>query len=185
MIDELIKDLDERMAKTVGVLREDLMSIRTGRASPSLVDKLMIDYYGTPTPLQQIAAITVPEAQQILIKPYSPSDIEAIEKSILSSDLGLSPSNDGQQIRLTIPALTEDRRRNLTKMVNKRAEEARIAARNIRRDVINELRDYEKESLITEDDLRLGQEKVQEQTDHHIKTIDEVTSEKDKEIMTI
>jgi len=185
MIDELIKDLDERMAKTVNVLREDLMSIRTGRASPALVDKLEIDYYGTPTPLQQIAAITVPEAQQILIKPYSPSDVEAIEKSIISSDLGLSPSNDGQQIRLTIPALTEDRRRDLTKMVSKRAEEARISARNIRRDIINDLRDYEKESLITEDDLRLGQEKVQEQTDQHVKTIDEVASEKDKEIMTI
>jgi len=176
MIDELIKDLDERMAKTVNVLREDLMSIRTGRASPALVDKLEIDYYGTPTPLQQIAAITVPEAQQILIKPYSPSDVEAIEKSIISSDLGLSPSNDGQQIRLTIPALTEDRRRDLTKMVSKRAEEARISARNIRRDIINDLRDYEKESLITEDDLRLGQEKVQEQTDQHVKTIDEVSS---------
>lgn len=185
MIDELIQDLDDRMTKTVSVFREDLMSIRTGRASPALVDKLEIDYYGTPTPLQQIAAITVPEAQQILIKPYSAADIEAIEKAISNSDLGLSPSNDGQQIRLNIPALTEDRRRDLTKMVGKRAEEARVAARNIRRDAINDLRDYEKESLITEDDLRLGQDKVQEKTDEAVKAIDDVADEKDKEIMTL
>lgn len=185
MIDDLIKDLDDRMAKTVNVLREDLMSIRTGRASPSIVDKLVIDYYGTPTPLQQIAAITVPEAQQILIKPYSPADIEAIEKSISTSDLGLTPSNDGQQIRLTIPSLTEDRRRDLTKMVGKRAEEARVSTRNIRRDIISEMREYEKENLLTEDDVRLGQDKVQERTDVFIKTIDDAASEKDKEIMTI
>lgn len=185
MIDDIIKDLDDRMSKTVNVFREDLMAIRTGRASPALVDKLEIDYYGTPTPLQQIAAITVPEAQQILIKPYSAVDIEAIEKAISNSDLGLSPSNDGQQIRLNIPALTEDRRRDLTKMVGKRAEEARVSARNIRRDAINELRDYEKESLITEDDLHLGQDKVQEKTDQTVKEIDDVADEKDKEIMTL
>lgn len=185
MINDLIKDLEERMAKTVGVLREDLMSIRTGRASPALVDKIVIDYFGTPTPLQQIASISIPEAQQILIRPYSAADIEAIERAIASSDLGLSPNNDGQQIRLNIPPLTEDRRRDLTKQVNKRAEDARISTRNIRRDVINDLRDYEKESLLTEDDLHLGQEKVQEKTDQYIKLIDEVAETKDKEIMTI
>lgn len=185
MIDDLIKDLDERMAKTVVVLREDLMSVRTGRATPALVEKIVVDYYGTPTPLNQIASISIPDAQQIVIRPYSATDIEAIERAIAVSDLGLSPSNDGQQIRLSVPPLTEDRRRDLTKQVSKRAEEARISTRNIRRDIINDMRDYEKESLITEDDLHLGQEKVQGKTNEYIKIIDEVADNKDKEIMTI
>ena len=138
-----------------------------------------------PTPLQQLAVISVPEAQQIVIRPYSPSDIGAIEKAIAKSDLGLTPNNDGQQIRLVIPPLTEERRRELTKLVSKRGEEARVAVRNIRRDAIHDLREMEKESMISEDDLKRGQERIQEKTDDYIKHVDEIAREKEEEIMTV
>jgi ribosome recycling factor len=185
MINEVLADVKERMDKTIETLRHDLMTIRTGRASPALVERLMIDYYGQPTPLMQLSVISVPEAQQILIRPYSPSDIQAIEKAIAKSDLGLTPNNDGQQIRLILPALTEERRRDLTKVVAKRGEEARVAIRNIRRDANKDLVDLEKEHLISEDDLRRAEEKVQENTDQHIKRVDEIVREKDAEIMTV
>jgi ribosome recycling factor len=185
MINDVMADLDDRMAKAVDALLTDLRAIRTGRASPSLVERVMVDYYNTPTPLQQLASITVPEAQVILIRPYSPGDIGAIEKAITKSDLGLTPSNDGQQVRLTIPQLTEQRRRELTKMVSRRAEEARVAVRNIRRDAINDLRDFQKESMISEDELRRGQEQVQDKTNEYVKRVDEIAREKDEEIMTL
>ena len=129
MINDIIADAKQRMTKTIDALHTDLQAIRTGRASPSIVDRLMIDYYGTPTPLQQVASVTAPEAQMLVIRPYSPSDIAAIEKAIISSDLGMNPSNDGQQIRLIIPALTEERRREFTKQIKQRAEDARVAVR--------------------------------------------------------
>lgn len=185
MIEDVIADTSSRMSKAIDALRTDYLSIRTGRASPALVDRLMVEYYGTPTPLQQLASITAPEAQLLVIRPYAANDIPAIEKAIAHSDLGLTPNNDGQQIRLVIPALTEERRRDLTKMVSKRAEEARVAVRNIRRDAISDLREMEKESMISEDDSHRGQERVQEKTDQHIKLVDEVTKEKEKEIMTL
>ncbi|MBW7886183.1 MAG: ribosome recycling factor [Caldilineaceae bacterium] len=178
-------DAQERMEKAVEALRQDLMSIRTGRATPALVEHLSVEYYGAPTPLQQLATISIPEAQQILIRPYSKGDIQAIEKAIAKSDLGLTPSNDGQNIRLIIPALNEERRRDLTKVVNKRGEEARVAVRNIRRDAIQTLRDMEKESMISEDELKRAQDKVQEYTDQYIKVVDGVVKEKDEEIMTV
>lgn len=185
MIAEVINDASERMSKAIDALQTDYQTFRTGRASPAIVDRLLIDYYGTPTPLQQLASITAPEAQLLVIRPYAANDIPAIEKSILSSDLGLNPNNDGQQIRLSIPALTEDRRRELSKMVSKRAEEGRVAIRNIRREAIADLREMEKESMISEDDLRRGQDRVQERTDYYVKVVDDVTKEKEAEIMTI
>jgi ribosome recycling factor len=185
MIKEVMDDAHERMEKTIESLRQDLMTIRTGRASPALVEHLTIEYYGMPTPLLQLATISVPEAQQIVIRPYARGDIGAIEKAIAKSDLGLTPNNDGQQIRLMIPALTEERRRELTKVVSKRGEEARVSVRNIRRDAIQDMRDLEKEHLISEDDLKRGQEKVQEQTDHYIELVNEIVKTKDEEIMTV
>lgn len=185
MINEVIADAKDRMDKAIEALRHDLMTIRTGRATPALVEHLLIDYYGTPTPLQQLATITIPEAQQILIRPYSRGDIQAIEKAIAKSDLGLTPTNDGQVIRLIIPALNEERRRELTKVVNKRGEEARVAVRNIRRDANKDLTDLKKESLISEDEQKRAEEKIQELTDLHIKKVDETVKEKDAEIMTV
>ena len=185
MINEILHETNDRMQKTIDSLQVDLMSIRTGRASPALVDRLQIDYYGTPTPLLQVAAISVSDAQSIIIRPYSPSDIAAIEKAIANSNLGLTPNNDGKQIRLNIPTLTEERRRDLSKQVSRRAEDARVAVRNIRRDAINDLRSFEKESMISEDDLRRGQDQVQEQTDDHTKQIDTIAREKESEIMTL
>ncbi|MCB0114151.1 MAG: ribosome recycling factor [Caldilineaceae bacterium] len=185
MIKEVLSDTEDRMSKAMDALHHDLMKIRTGRASPALVDELTIDYYGMPTPLQQLAAISVPEAQQLLIRPYSTQDIAAIERAIATSDLGLTPNNDGKQIRLNIPSLTEERRRDLVKMVSRRAEEARVSVRNIRRDAINDLRSFEKESMISEDELHHGQELVQEKTDAYVKRVDEIVKEKEAEIMTI
>jgi ribosome recycling factor len=185
MINEVIADAVERMDKALDSFRTDLRSVRTGRASPALLERVMVDYYGMPTPLQQVATVSVPEPQILLIRPYSPSDLSAIEKSITKSDLGLTPNNDGQQIRLVIPSLTEERRRDLTKTVARRAEEARVAVRNIRRDAIHDLREMEKESMISEDDLKRGQERIQTKTDEYIKHVDETAREKDEEIMRI
>ncbi len=185
MIKEVLADADERMEKAIEAFRADLRTIRTGRATPALVERLMVDYYNVPTPLQQLATISVPEAQTLLIRPYSPSDIGTIEKAIAKSDLGLTPSNDGQQIRLTFPPLTEERRRELTRLVSKRAEEARVAIRNIRRDAIHDLRDLQKESMISEDELHRAEERVQELTNNYIKQVDEIAREKDEEIMTV
>ncbi len=185
MIKEVMAEAHERMDKTIEALKHDLMAIRTGRASPALVEHLPIEYYGVPTPLMQLAAVSVPEPQQIVIRPYSPKDIRAIEKAISDSDLKLTPNNDGQQIRLIIPSLTEERRRELTKIVAKRGEEARVAVRNIRRDAIQDMRDLEKEHLISEDDSKRGQEKMQEQTDHYIVMVDQIIKDKDAEIMRV
>ena len=185
MINEVLADTTERMDKTIESLRIDLMSIRTGRASPALVERLMVEYYGMPTPLQQLATISVPEAQQLLIRPFAKNDIGAIQKAIANSDLRLTPNNDGEQIRLNIPPLTEERRRELTKLVARRGEEARVSIRNVRREAIHDLRDMEKESMISEDDLEDGEKKVQDKTDSYIKHVDEIVREKDVEIMTV
>jgi len=185
MIRETLHDLQDRMEKTIEAYRHDLMTIRTGRASTALVDRLLIDYYNMPTPLMQLASISVPEAQMILIRPFAVSDIGAIERAIAKSDIGLTPNNDGKQIRLNIPPLTEDRRRDLTKQVAKRAEEARVSLRNIRRDCISDLREMEKESMISEDDLHRAQDQVQETTNKFTEIVDQITKEKDEEIMTI
>ena len=185
MINDVIADAKDRMDKALEALRHELMSIRTGRANPALVEHLSIDYYGTPTSLQQLATISIPEAQQILIRPYNRGDLAAIEKAIAKSDLGLTPSNDGQSIRLILPALNEERRRELTNLVGKRGEEARVAIRNVRRDANKDLAELEKDSLISEDERKRAEEKIQEVTGLHTKRIDEMVKDKDAEIMTV
>ncbi len=183
MIKDILADARERMEKTIDALQNDLRAIRTGRASPALVEKLMVEYYGVPTPLIQLAGVTVPEPRMLMIRPWDRNTAGAIEKAILKSDLGLTPNNDGQAIRLIIPQLTEERRRDLNKQVARRVEEARVSARNIRRDAVEMLRDAEKEKMIDEDDLHKGQEQVQELTDKYIKQIDEIGKAKEAEIL--
>lgn len=183
MIKDILQDARERMEKTIDALQSDLRAIRTGRASPALVEHVTVEYYGTTTPLNQLAGVTVPEPRMLMIRPWDRNTLGIIEKAILKSDLGLTPNSDGQVIRLIIPQLTEERRRDLNKQVSRRVEEARVSARNIRRDAIDMLRDAEKEKLIDEDDLHKGQEQVQELTDKFIKQIDEVGKAKEAEIL--
>lgn len=185
MINEVVAETNEHMKKSIDALRINLSSIRTGRASPALVERLMVDYYGVPTPLQQIATISVPDPQQLAIQPFDRRDLPAIERAIANSELKLMPNNDGERVRLNIPPLTEERRRELSKIVSRYGEEARVAIRNIRRDAINDLREFEKESIISEDDLHRGQDLIQRETDAFIKRVDETIGEKDKEIMTV
>jgi ribosome recycling factor len=185
MLKDVINDAEDRMDKTVEALQLDLRSIRTGRASPALVERLQVDYYGAPTPLNQLAGISVPEPRMLMIRPWDRNSMGLIEKAILKSDLGLTPNNDGQVIRLVIPQLTEERRRDLSRVVAKRVEEARVACRNIRRDAIDMLRDLEKEKLISEDELFGGRDQVQEVTDGFIKQVDEIGKAKEAEIMEV
>lgn len=185
MIDDLLAETRQSMDKAIGALKGDLASLRTGRASPALVEKLPVEYYGTPTPLQELALISIPEPTLIAIKPYDPSAMKNIERAIMQSDLGLTPNNDGKIIRLQIPTLTEERRRELTKQASRRVEEAKVAIRNIRRTALDDLRSFEKEKMITEDDLYLGKDQVQELTDEYVKKIDEIGEAKEKEILEI
>jgi ribosome recycling factor len=185
MIDEVKADAENKMKKSIEALKRELASIRTGRASPALLEPLKVEFYGAPTPLQQIAAIAAPEARLLTIKPYDPSTLSAIEKAILKSDLGLTPNNDGKIIRLPIPALTEERRRELTKVVRKYAEEAHVALRNIRRDGVKDLEEMEKEKMISEDQLFKGKELLQELTDKYIAQVDQIAQTKEAEIMEV
>ncbi len=185
MITDALNDAETRMQKAVEVLGDDLMTIRTGRASPALVERLKVDYYGTPTPLNQLATVSAPEPRLLVIRPWDPTAAGEIEKAILKSELGLTPNSDGTIIRLPIPRLTEERRRELSKLVGRRVEEGRIAVRNIRRDVQDDLRAFEKEKLITEDDLRIGREKLQELHDMYVKRMEEIGVAKEQEIMEV
>jgi ribosome recycling factor len=185
MIDEVKQDAENKMKKTLEALKRELMTIRTGRASPALIEPLKIDYYGAPTPLQQIATIAAPEPRLLTIKPFDPASIGAIEKAILKSDLGLTPANDGKLIRLSIPSLNEERRRDLTKVVHKHAEEAHIALRNVRRDALKDLEELEKEKMISEDQHFKGKEQLQLLTDKYIAEVDQVSKKKEAEIMEI
>lgn len=185
MLDDVYKETETRMTKAVETFKHELNSIRTGRANPSLIETLPVEYYGTNTPLQELASISVPEARTLLIRPFDPTSLENIERAILTSDLGLMPNNDGENIRLNLPTPTEERRKELVKVVGDKAEEARIAIRNIRRESIRDLREFEDENLITEDDLHRGQEKVQEITDHFNEKVDALCERKEKEIMAV
>jgi ribosome recycling factor len=185
MIKDVLKETDERMKNAVAVLREDLAGLRTGRASTGLVERLPVEYYGTETPLYQLATISVPEPQLIAIRPFDKSSLKAVEKAILASDLGLTPNNDGTVIRLNIPALTEERRTDLKKIVNRRVEEARVAIRNVRRGAIEDLREFEREGMISEDDSHRGQEDVQKLTDKYIAEVEDEGQRKEKEIMEV
>jgi ribosome recycling factor len=185
MIDEVLAEVRQRMGKSVDVLQDDLLGIRTGRASPALVEKLPVEYYGTMTPLNQMASIAVPEPRLLVIRPWDPSALSDIERAILKSDLGLTPMNDGKLIRLSIPRLTEERRRELVKLVARRVEEARVAIRNLRRDALQDLREFEKEKMISEDEFYRGKDEVQELTDEFIEKIDEIGKRKEEEVMEI
>ena len=185
MIKDILTDAEHRMRSAIQVLHDDLAAIRTGRASPGLVEKLQIEYYGTPTPLMQLASISVPEPRTLTIKPFDQTTLKVIEKAIQSSDLGLNPNSDGKVIHLNLPPLNEERRRELVKHVHHRLEEARIAVRNIRRDSHNDMRDFEKEKLITEDDLERGEEDLQKLTDRFIEEVAEMGKKKEFEIMEV
>jgi ribosome recycling factor len=185
MIKDLLDSAVDRMDAALDNLSSDLTAIRTGRASPALVEKLQVEYYGSNLPLIQLANISVPEARQLLIKPFDASSLKAIERAILASELGLTPNNDGKQIRLNLPPLTEERRRDLVKLVNARLEECKVAMRNIRRDILKDMRDYEKEKLISEDDLKVGEEKLQKIVEEKIEETDQIGLRKEKEIMEV
>ncbi len=185
MLKEVYKETEGRMRGAIVALEEDLAGIRTGRAHPALVERLHIDYFGMPTPLVQLAAISVPEPRSLLIRPFDASTLKTIEKAILASDLGLNPSNDGKAIRLNLPPLTEERRRDLVKIVHNRAEEARVAVRNIRRDSIKDLHEFEKEKMISEDERKKGEEELQKMTDRFIEEVNQVSYRKEKEILEV
>jgi ribosome recycling factor len=185
VIKDILKEAETRMHAAIQNLDEDLTGIRTGRATPALVEKLPIDYYGIPTPLMQLASISVPEPRSLLIKPFDPSSLKAVERAILASELGLTPNNDGKQIRLNLPALTEERRHDLVRVVHARLEDCRIAVRNVRRDIHNDMRDYEKEKLISLDDLKRGEDELQKITDHNIEEINKHGHRKEQEIMEV
>lgn len=185
MIDDLLKETEARMKKAVEVLQGDLATIRTGRASPALIEKVRVDYYGTPTPLNQLAAISVPEPRLMVVRPYDPTSLAEIERAILKSDLGLTPVNDGKVIRLPIPRLTEERRQELVRVVGRRLEEARVAIRNCRRDALRDLREMEKEKLISEDEHYRAREDMQKLTDNYVERVDEVGRAKETEIKEV
>lgn len=184
-VDELMKDAQERMAKSVDHSRAEFTTVRTGRASAALLDRIEIDYYGTKTPLKQLATIGVPEARMLTIQPFDPSSIRTIEKAIQESDLGLTPSNDGKIIRLPIPQLTEERRRDLVKVVRGLAEEHRVAIRDIRRDAMKHLKDLVDSGDVGADDEHRAEERVQKLTDEHTKQIDELLRHKEAEVMEV
>lgn len=185
MLNDIYSEARTRMKGALQALEEDLTGIRTGRANPALVEKLPVDYYGSPTPLQQLASIGVPEPRQLLIRPFDPSTVKDIERAIQSSDLGLTPNSDGKTIRLNLPPLTEERRRELVRIVKNRVEEARVAIRNVRRDSIRDLREFENEKLISEDELKRGEEELQKITDQYIDEVNQTGDRKENEIMEV
>lgn len=185
MVDEIFEDLKDRMGKSIESLKREYSRLRTGRASVSLLDGIRVSYYDTPTPLNQMASLAVPEPRLIVIQPWDKTAIEDIEKAILKSELGLTPINDGKVIRISIPPLTEERRKELVKVARKMSEENKVAIRNIRRDANEMLKDLKKEKEITEDDLYRSQEEVQKATDQFISQVDELCAAKEKEILEI
>ncbi len=176
---------DEKMTKTINALKNEYASIRAGRASAAVLDKIRVDYYGTPTPVNQLAAVSVAEARILTIQPWDKSTLHAIEKAIQTSDIGINPQNDGTVIRLTFPPLTEDRRKEIVKTIRSTAEDSKVAIRSIRRDCIDKLKKMEKASEITEDDLKEGEKQIQDKTDKYIKEIETVSAAKEKEVMEI
>ena len=185
MDSELKKKLTEKMEKAVNSLKKDLAGMRTGRASLSIFDDLVVDYFGTPTPISHVATLSIPDSRTIAIQPWDSKTISAIEKSIQKSDLGLNPNNDGKLIRISIPALTEERRKEIVKQVHKRGEDAKVSARSVRRDINEEIKKTEKEEHLSEDDTKRSIEETQKATDSYIKKIDEIVSHKEVEVMEV
>ncbi len=185
MIKETLTETEEKMKGALLALEHNLASIRTGRASPALIERLMVEYYGTPTPLQQLATISAPEPRLLTVKPFDASALKNIERAIMASDLGLTPNNDGKVIRLNIPALTEERRKELIKVVHHRLEEAKVAVRNIRRGSHDDMREFEKEKEISEDDFKRGEADLQKLTDKYSTRVDEIGARKEAEIKEV
>lgn len=185
MVKEIFNSHEQRMKKTVEALKREYASLRAGRATPALLDKISVDYYGTPTPINQVANVGVPEPRMITIQPWEKTMLPAIEKAIMKSDLGLTPNSDGAVIRLAIPQLTNERRAEIAKVIHKKAEEARVGVRNIRRDAIDAVKKLEKDKSITEDDNKKAQEDMQKLTDRYVKEIDASMTAKEKEIMEV
>lgn len=184
-MEALVKDTSARMERSIEAFRKELGKVRTGRASFSLLDGVKVDYYGTPTPLQQVGTLSVPESRMITVTPWDTKMIGPIEKAIQGSGLGLNPSSDGKMVRIPIPPLTEERRRELAKVVRKMAEDARVAVRNVRREAIEKLKDREKKKEISEDVVKRGQERIQKETDAHVKKIDDILKSKEQEILEV
>ncbi|MCP3739124.1 ribosome recycling factor [Rossellomorea sp. BNER] len=182
---QVMTNANDKMSKAIQTFTRELASIRAGRANASLLDKITVDYYGAPTPVNQLAGISIPEARMLVIQPYDKSALGDIEKAILKSDLGITPTSDGNILRIVIPALTEERRKELVKLVKKEAEDAKVAIRNVRRDANDDLKKLEKNGEITEDDLRGYSDDVQKLTDENIAKIDSITKDKEKEILEV
>lgn len=178
-------EFEEKMKKTTEVLSEQFAAVRAGKANPAVLDRITVDYYGSPTPIQQIASISTPDARSLLIQPWDGSVLKGIEKAILASDLGINPQNDGRAIRLVFPQLTEERRKELAKQVKKYAEESKVAVRNIRRDAMEKFKAQKKKSEITEDDLKIVEKDMQKLTDDYIKEVDKIAAKKEQELMEL
>jgi ribosome recycling factor len=185
MTDEIFASAEHRMKRAVEILQRDYGNIRTGRASPSLLDRIQVDYYGTPTPVNNLATISVPEPRLIVVQPWDRTALPSIEKAIQKSDLGLNPSSDGTVIRLAIPQLTEERRKEIVKQVHRRAEEGRVAVRNIRRESHDELKKQERDHAISEDDLKRSNDRLQKMTDKYVTEIDEVARRKEHDVLEV
>ena len=185
MIKDIIKNSEEKMKKTISVLKSDLQTMKAGRANPSMLDRVQVDYYGSPCPISQVANVSAPEPRVLMITPWEKTILQDIEKAILKSDLGLNPSNDGSVIRLIIPELTEETRKNLVKNVKKLGEDAKVAVRSIRRDANEKIKALKKDGHISEDEVKKGEESVQKKTDQYVKEIDSLVVAKEKEIMSI
>lgn len=183
--DDLFSDAERRMQKAVEALKQDLAAIRTGRASSSLVDRIQVDYYGTPTPINQVASISVPDARQVVIQPWERKLLPDIEKAIQKSDLGINPNNDGQVIRLNVPPMSEERRRDMAKVLHKKLDEHKVAVRNVRRDVQDKLRDREKKKEVSEDELKRSVDRLQKLTDRFIDEMEKVGKSKEQELMEV
>lgn len=181
----VMKETEEKMKKTLTRLEKDLAAIRAGRANPAVLDKVVVDYYGAPTPIQQMAAVSVAEARILVIQPWDMSSLKSIEKAILASDIGITPTNDGKVLRLAFPQLTEDRRKELCKTIKKYGEEAKVAVRNVRRDAMDKLKSMKKNSELTEDDVKNGEKDIQKLTDRYCDDVDKTIADKEKEIMSI
>lgn len=185
MVKDIIKEAEEKMKKSISVLKQDLSTMKAGRANPSILDRIEVDYYGTMTPLNQMANVSAPEPRILLIQPWDKSSIKNIEKAILVSDLGLNPSNDGAAIRLVIPELTEETRKNIVKSVKKAGEESKVAIRSIRRDANDKIKALKKDNSITEDEVKKAEDDIQKKTDSFIKEIENLVEVKEKEVMTV
>jgi len=185
MLDDILKTAEHKMTRAVEILSTDLQSVRTGRASPALLDRIQVDYYGSPTPINGVANISAPDPRMVLVQPWDRGMLGAIEKAILKSDLGINPTNDGQVIRLVLPQLTEERRKELVKQVHHRAEDARVAVRNCRRDALDHLRKAEKDGGVSKEDETRAQDRLQKLTDQFVKRVDEVSRKKETEVMEV